>query len=374
MWIWFLAPLILLVVIFYTGKRGRQAFAKYIAPAYVKVYWVIYLLFASSFLLGRSLAFGNRFLNGVLTWVGSYSLAFLYYAFLLLILIDILRLLDRWLGIIPDRIKQSPAKTGMAVICLQAGLLVYGSWNAWNPVFTSYEISIPKTTSTADQLHVIMISDLHLCEVVNNGRLAEIVDRINQRNPDLIIIGGDLINGDISPFVEQNMGSTLLQLQSKLGTYMVLGNHDGHGNEMTPYFQNAGITVLSDQYQLIDNSFYLVGEDFGDFLNTASSQHSLSDIMVGINKDLPIILLKHSPSNLEDARIHGVDLQLSGHTHQGQLFPNNLITKLMYETDWGYLRKGDLQVIVSTGFGTWGPPIRIGNTPEVVDLLITFQS
>jgi len=365
--------LLLLVAIFYAGKRGQQAFDSYIPPAYRKVYWAVYLLFASSFLLGRGLPFNNRFLNEVLTWTGSYALAFLYYSFFILLIIDILRLLDRWLGFIPNSIKRSPAKIGMAVIGLLIGLLAYGSWNAWNPVFTSYEINIPKTASGNEQLHVIMISDLHLGEIVNNGRLAEIVQLINQRNPDIVLIGGDLIDGDIGPFAEQNMGSTFRQLQPRLGTFMVLGNHDGHGKEVIPYFQAAGITVLSDQYQLVENSFYLVGEDYGGYQNLGSSPHDLAGIMAGINRDLPIILLKHSPTDIEEARINSVDLQLSGHTHQGQLFPNNFITERMYETDWGYLQKGDLQVIVSTGFGTWGPPIRIGNTPEVVDLIVNFK-
>ncbi|HWP98671.1 MAG TPA: metallophosphoesterase [Syntrophomonadaceae bacterium] len=372
--IWSVAPFILFVVIFYTGKRGQQAFARYIPPSYIKVYWAVYLLFACSFLLGRGLAFGNQFLNEILIWCGAYSLGFLFYAFFILILIDILRLVDRWLGIIPDLIKQSPAKIGMMVVFLLVGLLAYGSWNARHPVFTSYQINIPKYTTGSQQLHVIMISDLHLGEIVNNGRLTEIVAQINQRNPDIILVGGDLIDGDLGPFVKQNMGSTLRQLKPRLGTYMVLGNHDGHGKEVLPYFQAAGITVLSDQYQLIDNSFYLVGEDYGGHQSPGSSQSILADIMVGINKALPIVLLKHSPTDLEDARVNGVDLQLSGHTHQGQLFPNNLITQRMYEIDWGYLRKGDLQVIVSTGFGTWGPPIRIGNTPEVVDLVMNFKS
>lgn len=371
--IWSIAPLILLVVIFYTGKRGRQAFARYIRPACIKIYWAIYLLFASSFLLARSLVFENQFINQVLAWFASYSLAVLFYAFFILLCIDIIRLADRWLGVIPAYLKQSPEKVGLLVIVLLAGLLGYGSWNAWHPVFTTYEINIPKTASEDEKLHIVMISDLHLGNIVNNERLTAIVQRINQGNPDIILIGGDLIDGDIGPFLKQNMGSTLRQLKPRLGTYMVLGNHDGHGKEIIPYFQDAGLNVLSDKYLLIDNSFYLVGEDYGGHQSIGSAQPVLADIMTGLNHELPIILLKHSPTNLEDARINGVDLQLSGHTHQGQLFPNNFITSRMYEIDWGYLRKGDLQVIVSTGFGTWGPPIRIGNTPEVVDLEVKFQ-
>lgn len=94
--------------------------------------------------------------------------------------------------------------------------------------------------------------------------------------------------------------------------------------------------------------------------------------MEGLDRSLPVILLDHQPSHLEEAREQGVDLQLSGHTHQGQLFPFNLITKRIFATDWGYLRQGDFQIIVSSGYGTWGPPIRIGNHPEIVDITIHF--
>jgi hypothetical protein len=354
-------------VIFYAGRRGQQAFAKYIPPPYISVYWAVYLLLACSFLIARSLK--TEFFGEALTWIGSYSLAFFFYAFFILIIIDIIRLLDRWLGFVPNPIKQSPAKIGGMVIILLLGLLIYGSWNAKNPVFTSYEINIPKSTNGTEYLRAIMISDLHLGKIVNNERLAEIVQRINQLNPDLILLAGDIIDGDIEPFIEQNMGATLLELKPRLGMYMVMGNHDGHSNEIFPYFQAAGVSILSNQYQLINNSFYVVGRDYG----RRTSRLALAEIMNGMDKELPVILLYHSPTDLEEARINGVDLQLSGHTHQGQMFPNNFITQRMYEIDWGYLRKGDLQVIVSTGVGTWGPPIRIGNTPEIVDLTINFK-
>ncbi|MEN6350164.1 MAG: metallophosphoesterase [Syntrophomonas sp.] len=368
--IWVMVPFIFLAIIFYAGKRGQQAFSRYIPSGCIKVYWAIYLLFASSFLLARVYDYG--FLSDTVNWIGAYSTAFLFYAFFILFIIDILRLLDRWFGFIPEYVKQCPAKTGLVVILLLAGLLVYGSWNALNPVFTSYEVNIPKSAGGVRQIHAIMISDLHLGRIVNNERLTALVKQIDRRNPDIIFIAGDLIDGDIEPFVQQNMKATLRGLKPKLGTYMVLGNHDEYGKEAIPYFRNAGITVLSGQYKLIGNSFYLVGRNFGGYHNTVASP-ALADIMAGINKQLPIIFLNHSPTDFEEARINGVDLQLSGHTHQGQLFPNNFITRAMYEIDWGYLRKGNLQVIVSTGFGTWGPPIRIGNTPEVVDLTINFK-
>ncbi len=371
MHIWAIAPLLLLAIIIYAGQRVQQAFAGYITRK--KLYWTVYLLLALSFLLSRGMTFGNPSLNKVLAWLAGYIMALLFYAFFILLLIDLIRILDRWLRFIPDFIKRSPAKIGITVMLILLGLLAYGTWNARHPVFTSYEVNVAKNVPTLEQLHVILVTDLHLGEIVNNDRLENLVQQINQRNPDLVLIGGDLIDGDIAPWVEQNMGITLRQLHPRLGTYMVLGNHDGHGQEAVPYFGAAGITVLSNQYQLIDNSFYLVGEDFGGYQNLTNPDPQLADIITGINKNLPVILLKHSPTNLEEARTDGIDLQLSGHTHQGQLFPNNFITQKMYEVDWGYLQKDSLQVIVSTGFGTWGPPIRVGNIPEVVDLLINFK-
>ncbi|WP_407313306.1 hypothetical protein [Desulfosporosinus sp. SB140] len=95
--------------------------------------------------------------------------------------------------------------------------------------------------------------------------------------------------------------------------------------------------------------------------------------MQGVDHSLPIILMDHQPSHLEEPVGQGVDLQLSGHTHAGQLFPIRLITSRIFEDDWGYLRKGNFQLIVSSGYGTWGPPIRVGNTPEIVDITMTFN-
>ncbi|PKM76714.1 MAG: metallophosphoesterase [Firmicutes bacterium HGW-Firmicutes-15] len=371
---WSIALFILIGIIFYVGWRGQQAFSNFIPSGYGKIYWAVFLLIASSFILVERLESGSgSFFSEGLKWVGAYSVAFLFYAFLILVVIDILILLDRWRGFIPQVIKKSPANIGITVICLLVGLLVYGTWNAWNPVFSHYEINISKNTNGPQSLHAIMISDLHLGTIVNNERLTEVVNQINQQEPDLVFLVGDVIDEDIAPFLEHNMTLTLSGLRPRLGTYMVLGNHDGHGKEVVPYLEAAGVTVLNDQYALIDSSFYLIGRGNRGHQNTNASRLELDDLMAGVDKKLPIVLLDHNPSDLEEARVNGVDVQLSGHTHQGQMFPNNLITGSMYELDWGYLRKDTLQVVVSTGFGTWGPPIRIGNTPEVVDLTINFN-
>jgi predicted MPP superfamily phosphohydrolase len=132
--------------------------------------------------------------------------------------------------------------------------------------------------------------------------------------------------------------------------------------------EEADITVLRDSYQLIADSFYLVGRD--DAHN--SNRKELDTVISGIDKSLPVILMDHNPSYLEDGDNAQIDLQLSGHTHQGQFFPLNLVTDKVFEVDWGYLQKDHMQVIVSNGFGTWGPPIRVGNRPEIVEIFIKF--
>lgn len=367
---WSMALFILLGINLYIGWRVWRAFSGCIPRGYGWLYWAVFLLFASSYMLARRFE-GRFFFSEPLAWFGSYSVAFLIYTFLVLLPIDLALLLDRWLRFIPQSVKRSPARVGVVVAALLVGLMAYGTWNALTPVFNRYEIKIPKSTGGPGQVQAIMVSDLHLGRVVDNDRLKELVDEINRRNPDIVLIAGDIIDGDLDPFIEQDMASTLRGLKPRLGTYAVLGNHDNREDELVEQLQSAGVTVLRDRYQLIEG-FYLAGVDYRGQRGSRGARAELSEVMAGIDRELPIILLNHSPANLEEARVNRVDLQLSGHTHRGQLFPGNIITGTMYEEDWGYLHRDGLQVIVSSGFGTWGPPIRIGNRPEVVEITINF--
>ncbi|MGE5418318.1 MAG: metallophosphoesterase [Acidobacteriota bacterium] len=368
--IWFFAMFIFVGAIFYIGWRIQQTF---ISPRHRNVYWLIFLLLSSSFLLAERMEMGAAsWITEGLAWVGSYAAAVIFYAFWLLLLIDLVRLLDRWLGFIPLGIKKIPGKVGLVVVCLIIGLMVYGTWNAWHPMVNKYDISINKTVPGTKELHAVVVSDVHLGAFVTKNRLQHMVNMINRQNPDIVFFAGDIIDGNTEPYVKNNMGAVLRELKPRLGIYMCMGNHDGHGSA-APYLEAAGVKVLRDQYQLIDGRFYIVGRDNMGFHGGDHVRKKLYDVIAGINPKLPIIVLDHNPSTLEEAEDNGVDLQLSGHTHQGQMFPNNFITGNMYEVDHGLLRKGDLQVIVSTGFGTWGPPIRVGNKPEIVDLTIRLK-
>lgn len=372
---WLTVFFLMFGVIFYVGWRGHQAFRGSFKPGFIILYWIVYLLFAFSFIIFEKIGLGQGILKTSTSWLGGYSLAFLFYAFFMVIFIDLIKLADKWWSFIPHRIKHAPAKTGAAVLLLLLGLMGYGTWNALHPVFRYYEINLEKNAGEMQELNAIMVSDLHLGAIVDSRRLVDLVDRINECNPDIIFLVGDVIDGNVTPFVEQDMAATLSRLRPRFGTYMVLGNHDGMRQNVVPYVQAAGIKVLIDQYQLINGSFYLVGRsNRGHGLGSSLDQAPLDSVLATLDKSRSIILLDHNPSNLDEAESNGIDLQLSGHTHQGQMFPGNIITSNMYDVDWGYWQKGNLQVVVSDGFGTWGPPIRIGNKPEIVKLKIKFNS
>lgn len=354
----------------YIGWRGWQGFGRFTGRISL-LYWFLFFLLVFSFFIGR---FANNVLPGYLskifTWFGSYWLAAFVYMLVILLLIDIVRILDHWLHFIPAAVKNSPGMVAFTTLGVLLLLMIYGTINARDFVVTSYNITIPKTANI-DQLHVIMVSDLHLGDIVDNNRLKAAVEEINRRQPDLILFVGDIVDDDVASFKRQQMDLTLNKLEAELGKYAVLGNHEyigGQWKKTIADLEAAGITVLRDQYKLIADSFYLVGRD--DIRN--ENRSTLEKLISGIDKSRSVILMDHNPSELEEGNTNQIDLQLSGHTHRGQFAPLNLVTNKMYEVDWGYLQKDHMQVIVSNGFGTWGPPIRIGNKGEIVEIFIKF--
>jgi len=140
------------------------------------------------------------------------------------------------------------------------------------------------------------------------------------------------------------------------------------------YAEHLEIKVLRDEYILIDSSFYVIGrEDVVMKQFTGKDRKSLEQIINSINSNFPKILLDHTPIKLEQAEKNGIDLQLSGHTHHGQIWPANIITNMIYEVSWGYLKKGKTNYYVTSGAGTWGPPVRTGSKSEIVHIKLKFE-
>lgn len=378
----FLGILIIFVSIYfagnyYVGLRFFQSIQSLIEP-YSLFYWSGYALLATSLFAAR---LGKRFypgyVNDLVAVTGDYWLGAVYYSLLIWAAVDMLRFLIDSIFPTAQIINYPSFYWGFGVLSLVSLILLYGTWNARHPRVIHYDITIKKTVHNLPELHAVMVSDIHLGLEVDNDRLDAMVNSINKLDPDLVFLAGDTIDEDVRLFINNKMPEILKRLRSKYGVYAVLGNHEyigGNSKLAVEYLQQAGINVLVDECIKVNNQFYIVGRD--DRMAgrmTGKQRLELSRLVDGVDRNLPIILLDHQPINLKEGQQNGIDLQLSGHTHDGQFFPNNLIARRIFENSWGYLRKGECQIIVSAGFGTWGPPIRIGSNSEIIDIAISFE-
>ncbi|MHB8156675.1 MAG: metallophosphoesterase [Desulfocucumaceae bacterium] len=365
-------------MILYIGLRGWTALGKPAPRRCRALYWGLFPLLALSFPGAEA---GGDLLPETwglwLTIWGGYSMVGVLYLFLMLLLIDSLRLLDRGIGFVPARIKEhkkTPLAIGAAVIITVAAILTYGGWNARHPVLTEYNLAVHKKAGSLEGLKVAMVSDIHYGAIIDAQRLNSLVKIIKELQPDIILLAGDITDGATREEEVREFTAVLGQLQAKYGVFAVPGNHDrglrSGDSELLKTFKEAGITTLKDSYLNIGDSFYIIGRDYP---RGQQGRKDLEDLLKGADPSMPLILLDHQPIDLEKARNSGVDLQLSGHTHLGQIFPANLITGQIYDLDWGLLEKGGYHLIVSSGYGTWGPPLRVGNRPEVVSIKIKFD-
>jgi predicted MPP superfamily phosphohydrolase len=253
---------------------------------------------------------------------------------------------------------------GLAIV---AG--IYGIVNATTTRVTNISIKLPHLTEYWHGKTAVWISDIHLGAVRRYGFAKDIIDRVQQLKPDLVFIGGDLFDGgtvDLNGFMEP-----FSRISTPNGIYFITGNHEEFFDHVQylEAVRQAGIAVLNNEMVNL-KGLQIIGVDYRDSQNRQKYEMILKGIK--INSNLPTILLKHSPTNLDIANKKGITLQLSGHTHKGQIFPINFITGLVYRGyDYGFKKFKDLQIYTSSGIGTWGPPMRVGNIPEIV--VIRFE-
>ena len=238
----------------------------------------------------------------------------------------------------------------LAEFAFVAIILIFGRCNFNNKKVEQLSISINKKANT-ETLKIVAASDFHLGYSIDKFDLKNMVELINSQNPDIILLIGDIADMHSQPLVAQNMREEFLQLRAPLGVYAVVGNHECYGDteNTVNYLKSAGIIVLRDSIVLLPNDIYIAGRND----KTMRNRKELSALLQNIDKQKPVILLDHQPFNLEQAQANGVDLQLSGHTHGGQIFPFTLITKSIYEQQHGYLQKGETHYYVSSGIGGW---------------------
>ena len=366
---------------YYIGNRIWQYTGAFLSSFNKVVYWIVFWLVASSYILARNIP--KHFPDGVRKFfagAGGYWMAAMLYFFLLFLLLDLIRFIAIRTGFVPLRIWTSPQvalSIGAASVLLVVSTLAYGTWSAKNPIVQKYEINVDKKAGNIDRINIVVASDMHLGVIVNRDRLSRMVEFINAQNPDLVLLPGDILDDDVETFNKQRMWEILGGIKATYGVFASLGNHEYISNsteDAVNFLEKSGIKVLQDDYILVNNSFYVVGRnDHSAQRYTGQARKALADILGGADKSMPLFLMDHQPSKLEDAQNNGIDLQVSGHTHRGQMFPNHLITRMVFELDHGYLLKGNTHYVVSLGLGTWGPPIRVGHRPEIANITIKFK-
>lgn len=246
---------------------------------------------------------------------------------------------------------------------------VYGIANANNVRITRLNIKLNNLSDSWKGKTAVWISDIHLGQVRGESFSQQIVNKIDNLNPDIVFIGGDLFDGVAADY--NKLAEPFLKLNPPLGTYFITGNHEEFdGKEkFIEAAESANMKILDNQL-INKDGIQIIGVDYRDTSNLESFRKTLADL--NLDKDKPAILLKHSPYYVEESEKAGVDLQLSGHTHQGQIFPIQYISRLIfYGYEFGLHKLGDLLIYTSSGAGTWGLPFRLGTTPEIVQ--ITFQ-
>lgn len=287
-----------------------------------------------------------------LHFIGCSWLVFTLYMTIGLLLFDILKLFR-------IKIKHSFWIT-LAVV---SGLLGYGYWNYRNPKIKNIELNTNGKLNK--EITIAAVSDIHLGYGTGKEQMKEYVQLINSQNPDIIIIGGDLIDNDIRPVRLNKMQEELNSLKAPSGVFMAPGNHD--------YFsgiENTRKFLSETQVVLLEDSVAVI-EDLGIQIAGRKDKRQkdrlpLNKLMQGTDGEKPVILIDHQPYDLQETADNNVYLQFSGHTHRGQIWPLNWLTDNLFEVSHGYVKKGESNIYVSSGLSLWGPPFRIGTESEVV--------
>jgi uncharacterized protein len=346
-------------------------------PWYIAGFWLIVSTFVLARIMERAYPCG---FTGIITWIGSFWLAFMLYFILIALFIDFARIINYFVHIFPQLFYADYQRTKLYVLFISIVLVTVtvavGFINARTPRIRTMEMHVRKVVGGEKKLNIVMASDIHLGTIIAKRKANRLVATINSLHPDLVLFAGDVVDEDLAPVIKNNLGANLDQIKAKLGVYAITGNHEfiGGAEPAVNYLREHGVNVLRDTAVLVDQRFYIIGRDDRDKPRfTGKQRKELAELMLLTDTTRPVILLDHQPFNLEKATELGVDLQLSGHTHHGQLWPFNYITSAIYEISCGYRQIGQTHFYVSTGFGTWGPPVRLGNRPEIVQIKLIFD-
>jgi predicted MPP superfamily phosphohydrolase len=336
------------------------------------LFTIIYLLLIVAFPLAETLSHrsGMEWAHGIRIG-GYFSLPLLLYIMLSVIVLDMalgVALLTRVVSKETVRQRRFRRAWLFLILVIPVAVVLVGAVRNNRPQIREYSIEVPQRSSQIRQLKIAFSSDFHLRETTSRGFMDRFVERVNAANPDIVLIGGDVLEGDRQGERLGEFETQFRQLKAKYGVYGVAGNHDSQGVGTDTFFDRAGIRLLQDTVEKVGNAFYLVGRNDGRW----RSRKSIHEIMEDCDGSLPVIVLEHRPTDLDQVSRSGADILLAGHTHNGQLFPVNVIALRQYELSWGYKLKNRTHVFVTSGVQVWGPPVRTAGVSEILVINVTF--
>lgn len=357
---------------------------------------VIYTLIALTPLTGFLIR-KPAFLHRILKITSNYFLGIFMYILMVLFSIDVVRLILKYAvhaSWIQSRIVF--AAVGACCICIVIIISFSGIYHAKHIKVTPYKITVDKSAPDMDSLQIVLLADTHFGYNSGAVHAQEIVDKINEQQPDLVCIAGDIFDNEYDAVREPEKISEILRtIRSKYGVYACWGNHDlnepilagftfKHKKEdskqlkdprMKLFLQNSNIQLLEDEAVLIDNSFYVVGRKDASLIEKIEEKRKTpAQLTQKLDKDKTIIVIDHQPKELQELADAGADLDLCGHTHNGQTFPGNLTIKPMWENPCGISQKDAMTCIVTSGAGVWGPAMRLGTDSEICSIQVNFVS
>ena len=298
--------------------------------------------------------------------VGTSSIMVMLYLVIIFLVLD----LGRLIHLVPKSFFYHNWYGAGAIFIFVFGVFLYGNLHYYNKV--RVPLSLKSSKPLAKAYKVVMASDLHIGYHNPRKELARWVDMINAEQPDFILIAGDIVDGSMRPLIEENMAEEFHRLKAPV--YACLGNHEFYAGQpqAKKFIKEAGIHLLIDEAVVIDSCIVVIGRDD----RTNMRRKPVKDLVNGlVNVQSPyIIVLDHQPYNLDRSEAAGVDFQLSGHTHRGQVWPISWITDHIYECSWGSHQRGSTQYYVSSGIGIWGGKFRIGTQSEYVVATISHSS
>ncbi|MDR1380731.1 MAG: metallophosphoesterase [Tannerella sp.] len=347
------------VYIFVRGMQALGQISSVLKWTCGLAYWAGALMLFAVFALrnARQIPFS---LGQVLFHTGSSWLVFTLYMVIFLACMDFIKVFNHSL------------QYGFVIsLLLTFGLLAYGYIRYQHPDKQVFHIHINKPLINRDRLKIVAVSDWHLGLGTDRGKLKRDVDLINAEKPDVIIIGGDLIDNSIIPVAGQEMDRELNRLHAGMGIYMTPGNHEyiSGMEDCAGFIGRTRIKLLRDSIVTLPCGLQIIGRDDRSNRNRLP----VGDLVRLTDKSQPVFLIDHQPYDLDETASSGaVDIQFSGHTHNGQVFPLSLLTGYLFDIGYGYEKRGNTNFYVSSGFALWGPPFRIGTCSEMVVFECSF--